>query len=184
MVITEIENRRHELLEALSQELNDAQIAAVVRKDEGAPEMVSAILDELGDEDMVVMGDFFFRQPETEDDGAQSFLSVLTIADDIPPERLPALYEAMSYVNFNVPAGCFAIDKDHRFLCYVLSTLMPADLEQEALFREMDLAVGNAMAISDTYIGILADVLSGTIEADGVVEFLGGPDDADQTDPA
>ena len=49
MEIKELESRRHELLEDLTQELNDSQIAAVVRKEEGAPEMVSAILDELGD---------------------------------------------------------------------------------------------------------------------------------------
>ena len=38
-------------------------IAAVVNKNEGAPEMVSAILDELGDGDMDIIGDFYFRPP-------------------------------------------------------------------------------------------------------------------------
>jgi hypothetical protein len=175
MDIKEIEKRRHGILEAFTKELNDSLIAAVLNNDEGAPESVSAILDELGGGEMEVLGEFFFRQPETEDDGAQVFTCVFTIADDIPAERLPALYEAISYVNFSIPAGCFSIDKDHRFFCYVLSTFMPADLEDSEVFREIDLAAGNAMAIADTYIGILSDVLEGTIDADGVVEFLGGP---------
>ncbi len=175
MDINEMENRRHDLLEELNRELNDAQIAAVLRKEEGAPEMVSAMLDELGDGDLEILGDFYFRPFQTEEDTAQAFMCVITITDELPPERLPALYEAICYVNFNLTAGCFSVDKDHRFFCYVLSTLLPAELEDALLFREMDLAVGNALAIADSYIGILTDVVNGTIGADGVVEFLGGP---------
>ena len=100
---------------------------------------------------------------------------VLTISEELPPERLPALYEAISYINFNVPVGSFCIDKDHRFLCYVLNTLMPVEMEDDLVFQEMDIVLGNAFASADTYIGILSDVLSGKIDADGVVEFLGGP---------
>ena len=53
------------------------------------------------------------------------------------------------------------------------------ELEDSLLFREMDLAVGNAMAISDTYIGLLEDVISGEIGVEDVVEFLGGPAEAE-----
>ena len=174
MDIKETENRRHDLLEELNRELNDAQIAAVLRKEEGAPDMVSALLDELGDGDLEILGDFYFRPLQTEEDAAQAFMCVITITDELPPERLPALYEAISYVNFNIPAGCFSVDKDHRFFCYILSTLLPVELEDALLFREMDLAVGNALAICDSYLGILTDVVNGDIGVDGVVEFLGG----------
>ena len=179
MDIKEMESRRHELLEDLNKELNDSLIAAVVRKDEGAPEMVSAMLDELGDGDLDILGDFYFRPFQSEEDEAQSFMCVLTVTDELPPERLPVLYEVISYLNFTLPAGCFSIDKDHRFLCYTLNTLLPVELEDSLLFREMDLAVGNAMAISDTYIGLLEDVISGEIGVEDVVEFLGGPAEAE-----
>lgn len=175
MAMVEIEKRRHEILDALCKELNDEQIAAVVNKEEGAPEMVSAILDELGDADMDITGDFFFRPLLTEEEEIWNFMSVITVSDQVPEERLSELYEAMSYVNFNLPGGCFSIDKDHRFLCYVLTALIPGDLENEEMFRVIDISVGNAFAISDNYIGILSDVLNGKIGADGVVEFLGGP---------
>ena len=141
--------------------------------------MVSAILDELGDGDMDIIGDFYFRPLQTENDGAHIFMSVITISNEVPEERLPELYEAMSYVNFNLPAGSFSIDKDHRFFCYVLSTLIPIGLDDASVFQEMDIAVGNAFAIADTYIGILTDVLNGKIGAEGVVEFLGGPAEAE-----
>ena len=175
----EIERIRHEVLENLCHELNDEQIAAVVNKGNGDIEMVSAILNELGDGDMDIQGDFYFRPLQTDDDAAHIFMSVITISNEVPAERLPELYEAMSYVNFNLPAGCFSIDKDHRFFCFVLSSLIPVDLDEASVFQEMDIAVGNAFAISDTYIGILTDVLNGKIGADGVVEFLGGPDEAE-----
>ena len=52
-------------------------------------------------------------------------------------------------------------------------------LDDASVFQEMDIAVGNAFAIADTYIGILTDVLNGKIGAEGVVEFLGGPAEAE-----
>lgn len=174
MNIKEMTEKRHALLESLNEELNAAEIAAVIREEEGAPEMVSAMLDELGDGDMEVLGDFFFRPFETEEDTTQYFSAVITITDEIPGERLAELYEAISYVNFSLPAGCFSIDKDHRFFCFVLSIPLPVEMEDPALFEEIDLAVGNAFAIADAHIGILSDVLSGKENADGVVAFLGG----------
>lgn len=153
---------------------NAAEIAAVIRQEEGAPEMVSAVLDEIGDTDQEILGDFFFQPLLGEEDTTQYFSVVITITDMIPEERLSELYEAISYVNFSLPAGNFCIDKDHRFFCYVLSVPLPMEMEDTALFTEMDLAAGNAFAIADAHIGILTDVLNGKENADGVVAFLGG----------
>lgn len=170
----EIMEKRHALLEDLSGELNASEIAAILHQEEGAPEMVSAMLDEMGDGDMEITGDFFFRPLETEEDEVQYFISLFNIADEIPKDRLTDLFEAISYINFSLPAGNFNIDKDHRFLSFILSVPLPMGLEDEALFREMDLAVGNALAIADSYAGILSDVLNGKENAESVVEFLGG----------
>lgn len=179
MDIKKIEERRHELLTNLCEELNEAQIAAVVRNDEGAPEMISAILDEIGDpdEELEILGDFYFRPINSEEDTAQAFMCVITITDELPEDRMAEFFEAMSYVNFTLPAGCFSVDKDHKFFCYVLSSLMPMELTDDLVYREMDIAAGNAFVIADKYIPILCDVLNGTVGADGVVEFLGGPEE-------
>ena len=170
----EIMEKRHALLESLNEEMKAAEIAAVIRQEEGAPEMLSAMLDELGDGDTEIVGDFFFRPLETEDDEVQYFSVVITITDEIPGERLTALYEAISYVNFSLPAGCFSIDREHRFFCFVLSVPLPIGMEDGALREEMGLASANAIAIADAYLGILTDVLSGRAGVDGVVQFLGG----------
>ncbi len=176
MNMSEIESKRHELLDELNTALNNARVAAVLRKEEGAPEMVTAFLDEMGDGslDLEIVGDFYFRPLLSADDPVQIFMTVITITTEIPKENLPALYEAISYVNFNLPAGSFSIDKDHNFFVYVLSNLMPADIPDELVFREMDMAVGNAFSFADSYIDILLDVMTGKIGAEGVVEFLGG----------
>ena len=55
----ELTERRHALLENLCDELNRAEVAAVIRQEEGAPEMVSALLDDLGGGDLEdILGDF------------------------------------------------------------------------------------------------------------------------------
>lgn len=171
---TKILKQRHVMLENLKDELNAAEIAAELGAEEDGFEMVTTMLDEVGDTDSEMIGEFFFRPLLTEEDEVQYFAAVLTLPDEIPADRLPALYEAVSYVNFTLPAGCFSIDMDHQYFCYVLSVPLPIDLEDGEVFREMDLAAGNAMAIADAHVGILLDVINGREGIEGVRQFLGG----------
>ena len=85
---TKISEQRHRLLESLKEELNAAEIAAELRDEDGF-EMVSAMLDEVGDTDSEMMGDFFFRPLLSEEDEMQYFAAVLTIPDQIGEDRLP-----------------------------------------------------------------------------------------------
>ena len=176
MNINEVKEARHEILDALNTEFNEAMIAAVLTEEQdGEPEMIQAVLDEMGDPDDEPVGQFLFRPLQSEEDTVQYFVSIITLWDELPEDRLGQLYEALAYINFSLPTGCFSIDKDHRFLCFVLSLPLPMDLPKDEVFRQVDLSIGNAIGVADMYMGIISDVMTGKEDASGVIEFLGGP---------
>ena len=171
----ELMEMRHELLERMTEEFNEALIAAILKEgDENMPESINAILDEVGDPDDEAYGEFFFKPLLSDEDEVQYFCAVITLWDELPEDRLPALYESLAYINFTVPSGCFSIDKDHKYLCYALGMPVSIDMEKEELFRQMDIVCGNAVAIVDDFMGIIGDVIRGDEGPDGIIQLLGG----------
>ena len=175
MNITETEAMRQELLERMVKDFNEIYIAAAIAEDQppGTPVIVRVILDEIGDPDDDAFGEYYFT-PISEDDNVQYFNAIITITEDIPEDRLPSLYEVMSYINFTIPAGCFAIDKDHNFLSYRLTLPMPLSTGREQIYEFMNIAAGNSAAVTDAYMGVFTDIIKGRMSPGEVIYLLGG----------
>ena len=60
----------------------------------------------------------------------------------------------MSYTNFHIPTGAFAIDAEHRVLTYRLCVPMSIEAAREEIFHQMQAVGGNSAAIADAYIGV------------------------------
>ncbi|MCR5054102.1 MAG: YbjN domain-containing protein [Lachnospiraceae bacterium] len=165
---------RHNVLDRINKELNEDKIAAVFQASEdGAPETVSVLFDEMGEEgEGEAAGQIFFRPFTSSEDKVQYFAAILTPWEDIPKDRLPALYEAISYVNFTLPAGCFTVDKDHSFCTFILSAPLPIDLPEEELLDRAETVLGSAVATADAFFDILTDVVDGKKTVKDVVAFL------------
>ena len=174
MYIDDLNKMRDELLDRMVEDFKDAYIAAAVAETEGEdePKIVRAILDEIGDDEGVI-GEYYFTPIESEEDEVQFFNALITISEDVP-EDPAALFEAMSYINFTIPAGSFAIDKDHNFISYRLSIPMSIDLGREAVYDAMNIAAGNSAAIADSYAGVLLDVVNKKLSVEEVEDLLGG----------
>ncbi len=174
MSIKEAIEIRNELLDRMVDDYREVDIAAVVAEndDKDAPKIVRAILDEIGIEDGAI-GEFYFN-PSSDEDEIQIFNALLTMTEDIPEDNLPVLYEAMGYINFVLPVGCFAYDKDHNFLIFKLSVSMPISFDKEVVYSLMDTAAGNASSIVDTYMDVLVNVAKGKVSIDEVMGILGG----------
>ncbi len=89
------------------------------------------------------------------------FTAVITISDDLDKDYLPALVEAISYANFQLPAGCFSVDYTHSFLCFRLAAPLPVALSGDALFEEMNVVAATAVALADSHFSLLLDVSTG-----------------------
>ncbi len=172
MNIKDVEAMRNELLDRMVEDFKEGYTAAVASQDEGAPKVVRAILDEIGIDEGAI-GEYYFT-PNSEDDEIQIFNAILTMSDSVPEDNLPALYETMSYINFVIPVGCFAYDKDHNFLTFRLSVSMPITFDKEAVYSMMNIAVGNSASVVDSFMNVLIKVSNGEFTVGEVKGILGG----------
>ena len=164
----------HELLAKMADSLNEDLIPAQLSEPEEAAgiEILSVYFDGLGMDHDPVLGEFFFSPGQSEEDRVLHFNAVLTLADEIDEERLPALYEAMSYINYRLPCGSYALDREHTYLVYKLVTPLSAELPGELLFAEMNVGAGNAVACCDLYMDTLLRLLEGELTIEDVTEEL------------
>ncbi len=98
----------------------------------------------------------------------QHFNTVITLADDLEKEQFPALYEAISYINFRLVCGAYALDEESGSLVFKLSVPMPIDLQGEDLIREINICSGNAVAVLDQHIDLVLGIADGEATMDDV----------------
>ena len=176
MDIKKIKEERHELLTRMKDSLSEELVACEIREpeNENEPEMLLAVLDSIGEMGEMEggIGEFFFIPPGSEDDTVQHFCCVLTIMDELDTESLPQLFEAMSYVNFNIPCGSYAVDKERSLLCYRLVTPLSMKLSGDDLLENMSISMANAFTAADLYADELIRVASGEKTAEEIRELL------------
>ena len=170
---------RKELMERLADELQDNLIAAMIKENETEeeeedPVILSVLLDELGSGREEAFMECCFTPLTSEEDAVQFFTSVITLSDDLDRDYLPALIESVSYINFQIPCGSFHVDKTHSFLCFRLAAPLPIEQNGDALYKEINILTGNAVAIVDQYFDLLLDVSRGKARLEDVLEVLGG----------
>lgn len=167
---------RHELLVRMRDSFQEELIACDVGipEQEGAPEILNVILDVLngGDSDEGAIGEFFFEPIQTEEDEVQRFTAAITIMDILPEEHLGEMYEAMSYINCQLPCGCYFIDKNKTFLAYRLTVPIPMELSGDALYDEMNACISNAVTVADIYMEPLIQLALGKITVNEIINYL------------
>ncbi len=161
---------RHEVLEALEGSLQEELIAAKLNTPEEGhgTEVLTVIFPELGIDGDGAVGELFFLPIVSDEMAVQHFATVLTIADEIGEDQYPALYEAISYINFRLPCGAYALDDESGSLVFKLTVPMPAELSKEDLLNEMNICSGNAVAAADQYMDLLLRMLDGDSSMDDV----------------
>lgn len=164
---------RNELLDRLVEEFHEAYIAAAVAEidDPEAPKIVRALLHEVGDSDGV-MGEYFFTPMSSEEDPIQVFNAILTLSEDIPEDNLPALFEAMSYINYHIPVGAFSLNMEHTFFCFKMSVTIPMGYDKDVIYGLMSAAAGNSASIVDLYMQPLMDVANDKISVKEIKEIV------------
>lgn len=175
MDLNSLNKTRHDLLAEIENELQENLIAArlIEPGQEGDPDILTVIFDELGSGEEEAFGEFCFLPTVSEEADIQYFSSIITLSDDVSPEYLTVLYEAMSYINFKLPCGSFQIDDSHTFLTYKLTAPLPIELSGEALKVQVDMLMGNTVAVTSGYFDLILSLSRGEASIDNVLEILG-----------
>lgn len=168
---------RHLLMTRMMEDYQKQFVAAIIKEkedpeDPDEPEVLTLLLDHMGSGSEECLEELWFQPFTSEEDELQFFTALIRFVDDLKEETLPALYEAVSRVNFRLPCGCFVMDRAGSFLSFRLTVPLPMDMEKESLYQEMHLIAGNAAAICDMHCGALLDVLRGDAGIDDVMRFL------------
>ncbi len=174
-----IAKQRRELLESITTEFTRQLIPAVYQnKEECGMEdgILNVYLENTGANIEDVIGQFYFSPIVTDDDTVQYFNAVIFLTEDIDEKRLPALYEAMSYINYYNVTGAFSIDEMHENLIYKASIPMPIEMNDDVLYDQVEAVMGNAITIVDKFTDVLMGILDGSGSIDEFLEILDNTD--------
>lgn len=170
-----IVERQHEALEAMEGSLQEELIAAKLEiPEEGnGIEVLTVIFPELGMDGDGAVGELFFLPVVSEEAAVQHFMTILTIADEIEAEQYPALYEAISYINFRLPCGAYSLDEETGSLVFKLTVPLPAELSGEELIKELHICSGNAVTAADQHTDLLLRMLDEEVTMEDVRAAFG-----------
>lgn len=167
---------RHEILERIKDEMTEEFFAAHLSApdDENDVEVLRVLFEDMGfDNEDGAIGEFLFAPFKSEEDEVQYFISAVTVADDLNPKQLPLLYKAMSILNFYMPCGSFSIDSTEKILAFKLATPLPIELAGDGLYDQVNICMGNAVAVTDQFCDLLLRIDAGELDIDGMKEELG-----------
>lgn len=175
MDIKKVKEERHELLARMRDALMEELIACGLREpeNENEPEILTVVLDGLGEtgDREGGIGEFFFA-PSNENDTVMHFCAVLTLIDELEKDYLPQLFEAMSYINFRMPCGCYCTDREGSLLCYRMTVPLSVNLSGEELFEQMNVTMSNAFIAADLYSDMLIKLAAGEKTPESVMDNL------------
>ena len=164
---------RHDALVKLQGSLQEELIPAELVAHEEV-EILTVIFAELGLDGDGAVGELFFLPLRSENDTVWHFSTVITIADEIDTQNTDVLYEALSYINFRIPCGSYAFDKDADQLVYKMTVPVPADMSEDELLKEMNICSGNAVAEADAHIDLLLRLLDGEASMEDIRNSFSG----------
>ncbi len=170
-----ISKQRKEIFERINKELAGEYIAAVYQDKEvsGMEDgILNVYLDDVGGNFEDVIGQYFFTPITTDDDQIQIFNAVVFLTEDISEKKLPALYEAMSYINYYSLVGAFSIDEMHSQLAYKISIPMPIEMSDDALYDQVQAIMGNGMITVDKFADLLLGINNGTRNIKEFIEII------------
>ena len=171
----DVMDQRHKVLERIQNEMQEGLIAATIitADEEEGPEVLNVVLDGIGFGGEEAIGEFCFLPLLSDDTEVQYFSSVITIADELDEDCPETLYEAMSYINFQMASGSFCIDRDHSFLVYKLTVPVSVSVTDEALYEQVSMYMGTATAMADKYMDLLLRILDKELTLNDVIISLG-----------
>ena len=170
-----IAQERKDLFNRISEEFARQYIAATYQDEEEsgvADGVLSVYLEDVGMNYEDAFAQFYFSPIMTDEDAVQFFTAVVFLTEEINEEKAGELLEALTYINYYLPAGSFSMDEMHEQLIYKLAVPMPIELGGDALYEQVQCIMGNALTFSDKFMDYLLGILDGSRKAGDIMDIL------------
>ena len=151
--MTKTEQTRYNVLNRLKEMFESVETAAVLRETEGDFQMpmLLTLHDNIGYQGNEVMGEFYFLPLGDKKQKFHYFCTVMTLEENVPPERYDELAMAATMLNFYLPAGAFVLEKGGGVLAYKYTSLLPWDGSEDELLSLADGGIGAALNLTNNY---------------------------------
>lgn len=157
-----MKERKVKLLKMLQERMKEWDIASVYRDSESEKlpiDILTTLIEDFGNSLEDAMGEFFFMPKiEGREEDALYFNSVLTLSENLTEEMLPALYEAISILNYYTESGTFAVNKDGDMLVYRNSVALPLEMSDETVFEMILANVAFSINVAERFSDLLLRV--------------------------
>ena len=127
----------------------------------GVTDILRVAVENFGRNGDAILGEFFFLPLENGASDVLYFASVLSLDEVLEPVHLPQLYNAISRLNYYLPAGCFAVNASGTMLVFKVMAQLPGELSEEAMLRQMNIAAVHALQVAEPYTALLIGIAHG-----------------------
>ena len=170
---------REMCLDHLKQEFEKAEMECYIRDESVsgiALRILTVRLDDFGVGIDDVVGEFmFFPRPNGAPD-TEYFLSVITLTNEIVPERIPKLAEYICRINSVTQSGAFVLSLDKKILMFRMETPLMGLSEAQMQAMTESLTV-HALQAAEEFAGELVVYAEGIADDTVITELL--PEDGD-----
>ncbi|MCR5370740.1 MAG: hypothetical protein K6E83_08545 [Clostridium sp.] len=135
-------------------------------------DILAAELTHFGERMDRCLGEYSFEPVPGDPDGAKYFRAVITLRDEIALERVPGLAFALSFLNFYLETGCFALNKPSDLLIFKNTRTFPGDTPEEILVKDAVLLMEEAYETAARYAAPVLSLAEGSMETAEFLELI------------
>lgn len=174
--MNEIKSVQNNLLNQLKLVFEENNVPVVLRSagEEDIPmDILTTLHREFGMDLDEVMGEFYFLP--TRDGGTiHYFTSMLSLTEDMDPEFVPAVSEAVRVLNFYLECGAFVLNPAGNLLAFKLVSPIPVSYSMEQLLEIININAGHAIQITERYVDNLLRLSDGRDSLERFMEMMPG----------
>ena len=119
-----------------------------------------------------VLGCYYFLPEDGSGGNIHQFLLAMTITEQLNSWNLDYMREAISRINFILPAGCFVIDHKGQILSYRVGIPFLADEEEGRMMELIGYHIVESAQYVSLWMDVLLDLNAGKISYDEFENFL------------
>lgn len=172
--MNEIKTVQYNLLNQLKLVFEENSVPTVLRSAGEADipmDILTTLHREFGMDLDEVMGEFYFLP--TKDGGTiHYFTSMISLTEDMDPEFVPAVAEAVRVLNFYLECGAFVMNPTGNLLAFKLVTPVPVSYTTEQLLELININAGHALQITERYVDNLLRLSDGRHSLEHFMEMM------------
>lgn len=173
--MNELNSIQYNLLNQLKLAFEENNVPTVLRSagEEDIPmDILTTLHRRFGSDLDEVMGEFYFLPSINGTGTLHYFTSMISLTEDMAPEFVPAVSQAVGILNFYLECGAFVLGSGGKLLAFKLVSPMPVTYPKAQLLELMNINAGHALQITERYVDHLLRLADGRDSLEHFMELM------------